>query len=106
MRRSTLAFLFEGQFALLVVILVLSTTSIFTTLDMSQLDYSAFRADCQLVRDWKEPLTFPLFLGILSSSGCLNWPKVFLSWSRLLVGQRRSDSCDLQDVCKLVGCGA
>lgn len=31
-RESTLAFLFEGQFALLVVVLVLSTTSIFTTL--------------------------------------------------------------------------
>ena len=48
MRRSTLAFLFEGQFALLVIILIFSTTSIFTTLDMSQSDYPAFHAD----REW------------------------------------------------------
>lgn len=62
-RRHTLAFLFEGQFALLVIILVLSTTSIFTTLR----DKSVAAQD----RDWKKHVTFPLFLGILNSSGCV-----------------------------------
>lgn len=60
-RRHTLAFLFEGQFALLVIILVLSTTSIFTTLRHE----SVAAQD----RDWKQHVTFPLFLGILNSSG-------------------------------------
>ena len=53
----TLAFFFECQLSLLIIVLVLSTTSIFASLSKS----------CQqlgLMAAWRESCTFPLFLGI------------------------------------------
>ena len=38
----TLAFFFEGQFALLVVVFILSTTSIFTALERTSVEKSYF----------------------------------------------------------------
>ena len=57
--RVTLAFLFKGQFALLVVILVLPTTSIFSTLKGESVSPSC---GCEGAR-WERASYFSLILG-------------------------------------------
>lgn len=75
--RVTLAFLFEGQFTLLVIVLVLSTTPIFTTLRYESVTVSCLWCrSCESMwvvkeQEWRKCLTFPLFLGIFTCSVCV-----------------------------------
>jgi hypothetical protein len=80
-----LAFFFEGEFTLLVVVFVLSSTTILASLLLRALAVvRGVGIDCGN----EESVTFPLFLGILAIS-LGQFLCVFFSWCFVSVGRER-----------------
>ena len=106
-----MAFFFEGEFTLLVVVFVLSSTTILASLLLRAL--AVVRGVGSIVA-MRESVTFPLFLGILAISLgqvlCVCFFLVFsVSWKREIpVFQSHSCCCNVDPSCLMCwrGCAS